>query len=117
MEKTITGLDKLGIGYAESVRLYVPSNIEGVEVDNSDRLMSVRQVMAETFGGCTTYTAHGSWMGQAGEVRERVDIVESFTDKLGNEQVDKVIDLAEWLKRSMSQEAVSLEVNGVLYFI
>lgn len=103
------------------VSIYVPSTIKVSEmVDNSAMVDYVHTKLSEMFGGATCAPAIGGWVTESGElVKERVTIVYAFCTE---QQLDKylehdVLPLCEKIKKDMAQEAVSLEVNGELYFI
>lgn len=115
---TLNSLSQL-TGLKESVILYVPSTInENEPINNAEYVKQIETELSNLFGGATSYDAIGSWVNNEGElIREHVTKVQSFTDSLGNVQIDKVIALGKQLRVDMSQYAISLEVNGVLYFI
>jgi hypothetical protein len=105
------------------VSIYIPSkiNISKINIktiDNSEYVEAVMKKMSLLFGGATAYNASGAWMSEEkGLIIENVTIIYSYCDGLKNEEIDKVINICEWLKNELQQEAVSLEVNGKLYFI
>ena len=103
-----------------SIILYVPSTQNVNEAaDNAAEVEQVERFFGSTFGGFTTTEGRGGWVTDAGQlVTEAVVMVKSFcTDDMLQQHLQDVLDLAEKLKQSMSQEAVSLEVNGTIYFI
>jgi hypothetical protein len=103
----------------ESVKIYVPSTYAvNVKVINDKYVAKIEKELSKLFGGATTIVASGSYVSDAGMlVQEKVNIVNAFTDRLTNKDIDIVIGLCEWLKTEMKQECVSLEVNNELYFI
>lgn len=102
------------------VSIYVPSTTNVNEkCDNSAQVMNVITELSKLFGGATASQAVGGWVCEDGNtVVENVTIVYAFctTDQL-NQNIDKVISICETLKKEMSQEAISLEINGQLGFI
>jgi hypothetical protein len=75
--------------------------------------------MSDLFGGATGYACYGAWISREGSlVKERVTICESFcTEQQLEASIDDIYDYCVTLRESLAQEAVSLEVNGVLHFI
>jgi hypothetical protein len=113
------GLEKL-VSLSENVKIYIPSTINVDEkIDNGVHVETVRNALNECFGGSTAYNAIGSWFSDnlQKNVIEGVAIVQSFTDKLDNEKIDFVLQVAKTLCNEMKQECVSIEINNVLYFI
>lgn len=112
---------KYMIPLRSKVSIYVPSTNNVNElVDNSAMVDYVHTKLSELFGGATCAPAIGGWVSESGElVKERVTIVYAFcTDEQLERNLDEhVLPLCEKIKKDMSQEAVSLEVNGELYFI
>jgi hypothetical protein len=116
--KTLSRLETL-VGLQESVKIYVPSTLNvDIAIDAKKFIERVEYELSNMFGGCTSYETFGSYVSDSGKlVREAVTVVNSFSTKIENEQMEMVIQICEWLKMEMSQECVSLEVNGRLYFI
>lgn len=112
-------LGKLGGGLSEKISVYVPSTFDGDKrIDNSAYVQQVMKELAELFGGSTSVKASGAWISEEkGLIVENITIVYSYSDNLTNEKIDAVINICNWLKNKLEQEAVSLEINGKLYFI
>lgn len=112
---------KYMIPLRSKVSIYVPStNNVNEQVDNSAMVDYVHTRLSSIFGGATCAPAIGGWVSESGElVKERVTIVYAFcTDEQLERHLDtEVLSICEKIKKDMSQEAVSLEVNGELYFI
>lgn len=102
------------------ISIYIPSTMNVNEkTDNKKYVVLISKWMSKIFGGCTAYKATGTWLSDAsGLVNEDVTIVYSFTDEktLKNNE-SFLINICEWLKKEMRQEAISLEINNKLYFI
>jgi len=102
------------------IAVYVPSTVNVDEsADNSVYLSTTARLLAELFGGSTSTPALGYWESDSkGLVSEKVDIVYSYctTEQL-EASIDSVYAHCLYLKESMRQEAISLEVNGELYFV
>lgn len=102
------------------VSIYVPSTTNVNEAcDNSEQVKIVITELAKMFGGATASRAVGGWVSASGEtVIEDVTIVYSFcTSEQLHERFEDVYAICERIKREMSQEAVTLEVNGQVSFI
>ena len=100
--------------------VYVPSTINVNEsVDNSKYLNYVLKELSILFGGATSTPARGAWVTESGEtVIEKIDIVYSYcTSEQANSHFNKVIEICEYLKKELSQEAITLEYNGQVKFI
>jgi len=114
--KRLKALIKLGC----KVAIYVPSTINvDTELVTEEYVIETAHRLATLFGGATSTPAVGYWESMdKGTVKERVTAVYSYcTTKQLDSHIDEVIDYCEALKIRLSQEAVSLEVNGELYFI
>lgn len=102
------------------VAIYVPSTTNVNEsCDNSKQVISVIRELSQMFGGATASDAVGGWVAESGEtVIEHVKIVYSFcTSEQLTERFDDVYAICQRIKKEMSQEAVTLEVNGQCKFV
>jgi len=102
------------------VSIYVPSTVNVNEkVDNSEQVKRTITELASMFGGATASKAVGGWVCESGEtVLEEVTIVYSFcSSEQLQENFTAVYAIAERIKKEMSQEAVTLEVNGQVKFV
>lgn len=109
-----------GVQLPHRVAVYVPSTQGPAEnTDNSEQVQRVARELSEMFGGATATTARGFWVSDsAGLVAEAVTIVyASCTDRQYHEQVPEVIRIAQRIKEEMQQEAVSIELDGILYLV
>lgn len=105
-----------------SVSVYVPStkNVnEKLSAEaHKEYVDMVLEALSNLFGGATAYDAKGSWVSQSGLVLEDIKVCKSYcTSEQLKAGVDKVITLCMELKKELSQEAISLEINNKLYFI
>lgn len=102
------------------VSIYVPSTVNVNEVvDNKEQVKRVITELSQMFGGATATEAVGGWVCDNGEtVLEKVTIVYSFcnSDSLQKHFGD-VYQICERIKKEMSQEAVTLEINGQVKFV
>lgn len=116
MNKKLKNLVKL----SSKVAVYVPSTFQASEsMDNSECVKRTLEFLSERFGGATSTKAIGCWVStDKGLIREAVEVCYSYTNTAGLEaNIDAVIEYCEMLKKEMSQEAISLEINNELYFI
>ena len=103
----------------QRIAVYIPStkNVDEA-IDNSEYVDMSASLFSSCFGGATASENFGYWEGSKGLTKEQTTIVYSFCDeKALEENLDKVIDFCEWLCSELTQDAVSLDVNGTLYFI
>lgn len=102
------------------VAIYVPSTLNvNEQTDNTAQVMNIIRKLSTLFGGATASDAVGGWVSESGEtVIEKVKIVYSFctSDQL-KEHISTIIEICEDLKREMSQEAITLEINGQVKFV
>ena len=101
-------------------KIYVPSTTDiNISVDNSASVANTLQFLSGLFGGATSYDARGAWVSDsAGLVLENVTICYAFcslSQKVRNRRA--VLDFAKDLCKTMRQEAISVEIDGRLFFI
>lgn len=102
------------------VSVYVPSTVNVSEqTDNTEQVKSVIRELSKLFGGATATQAVGGWVSESGEtILERVTIVYSFcTSEQLRQHFEDVYGIAQRIKTEMSQEAVTLEINGQVKFV
>ena len=102
------------------VALYVPGTFDINKISNNAAWVStVSKSFSQMFGGATVTAAAGYWEDiQAGMISENVTIVYAYTDtETLKTEIHKVLQLAKTMKDELKQTAISLEVNGSLYFI
>lgn len=102
------------------VTVYVPSTFDIDKVaDNSAIVEKVQKDFSDWFGGCTATDAVGCWVMMAGKlVTESVRLCMSFcTSEQLKIHIEDVLSLCEWIKKTMKQEAVTLEINGQVKFV
>jgi len=106
----------------EKISIYVPGTIDKDSPAGDVQLEQVRHIMASLsglFGGATTIGGEGAWVDDEGElICEPVRIVSSFTDSATlREKRDNVYALCRQLCNDMSQDCVTLEIDGGMDFI
>ena len=102
------------------VTVYVPAtdNNGGMakHIDNAKYVDRIAALMSNTFGGATSTPAIGYWMSDSrGLEKESTTIVFAYAETL--DEIDRVIDECEKLKRELNQDTVALEVDNKMYFI
>lgn len=104
---------------SEKVAIYVPSTYAvNIKIVNDKYLQYIEKQLASIFGGSTTTETSGNYVSNNGQlVREKINIVYSYAEKIGNREIDKIIALCEWIKEEMKQESVAMELNGKMYFV
>ena len=105
---------------ASKISVYVPSTVDiNKKVNNKKQVDETATLLSECFGGATSTTALGYWVSpNAGLVKEKTVLVFAYCDNTSLENnIDKVIEHCEKLKKEMSQDAIALEINGEMYFI
>lgn len=111
----------LSNGLTEKVAIYVPSTVNvNQSIDNSQFVSKVAIELSKLFGGATQTQAVGSWFSNDLNklVTENVTIVYSNCNKSDlDKHLLQVVNIASQLCSDMTQECISLELNGVLHFI
>jgi hypothetical protein len=108
--------------HGESISVYIPStygvNGRADKYEVNAAIEEAVELMSELFGGATVTKGIGAWTSDtAGVISESVYIVTSAAFELADMDVDRMIDFAEEIRDRFEQEAVTLEVNGAMYFI
>lgn len=102
------------------VAVYVPgTNGVNTAADNARYVKMAAALLSDAFGGATATPAVGYWMSDsAGLVEEATTVVYAYATNTALEsKLDDVIDFCDGMKTELQQEAVSLELDGNLYFI
>lgn len=104
------------------VKIYVPSTVKGdIPITDAAHQKFVDQTLKQLstwFGGATAVPGEGAWVDNSKTlIKEKVTIVYAFAEKLDKASLNQVVDYAKKLKNDLAQEAISLEVDGKLYFI
>ena len=96
-----------------NVKVYIPvvKNKEGI-------LNVIIKSMSEEFGGVTLYPSKGFWLDDNDiMIEDTINVAVSFTDK-SIEEIKRIISkYVEIIKMDLKQEAVSIEINNILYII
>lgn len=104
----------------QRVALYVPGTQgPATTTDNAAQVERVAREFCGWFGGATAQQSAGYWLSEsAGLIREATTIVyAACTAEQLRDNLPAVLNLAQQIKAEMQQEAVSLELDSVLYII
>lgn len=108
------------IKMSSRITVYVPAtkNINEA-IDNSEYVDATAKLLADCFGGATSTAALGYWLSPtAGLTAEKTTMVFAYCKEADLETyIDDVVMHCETLKHELSQDAVSIEINGEMYFI
>ncbi|WNQ11935.1 DUF3574 domain-containing protein [Paenibacillus aurantius] len=104
------------------VKIYVPSTVNGstpIPKEVHDQYVDqALEKFSGWFGGATAVDGQGAWVDDSQKlIKENVTIVYAFAEKLDKTAINQVVDYAEAMKKELSQSAISLEVDGRMYFI
>ena len=102
------------------IAIFVPSTVNVDEpVDNSQYVKATLAKLSNLFGGATAQAAYGGWVAENGQlVTEKVTIVyANCTSEQLEDNISECVEYARQLCREMSQECISVRVNGKLGFI
>lgn len=105
---------------AHYASVYVPTT-DGTDTaieKGRDTALYIGEEMAKIFGGYSIIKALGGWYGDNGELtQETVYIVRSNSATMTQTEQNMTVNIAEYVKSCHNQEAVSMEINGTLYFV
>ena len=105
---------------SSKITVYIPStqNINK-KIDNKKYVDEIASLLSNCFGGATSCQTLGYWISpSAGLVKEKTTMVYAYcTDDDLQNHAEKVIDYCQNLKTVLKQDAISLEINGEMYFI
>jgi len=110
----------LSNGLRNRIAIYCPTrDSDGQSIPNAQVLVTeALSALSELFGGATATLSQGAWINDKGAlILEDITIVYAFAAELGSAVIEKVEALCEKIKTDGRQEAVSLEVNGELFFV
>ena len=102
------------------IAIFVPSTVNvDEEIDNSTFVKATLAKLSSIFGGATAQSAFGGWVAESGNlVTEKVTIVyANCTSEQLEEHISECVEYARKLCKDMSQECISVRVNGKLGFI
>lgn len=108
------------MSFKHSFRIYVPSTVSvDRPVDSSAAVAGCLSFLSGLFGGATALQASGAWVSDsAGLVREDITICYAFCGLRSFLRGRRaVLGYAKDLRDKMSQECVSVEIDGRLYLV
>lgn len=119
-EMTISPLEGLSVAH-HAATIYIPSmRNDGTRIDMPTQKKWTSYIVesfSALFGGATAKKAVGGWLDKSGNIiTENVILVTGFFD--GDiSSVVNVVDIARNMKAKLQQDAVSVEVDGSMYFV
>lgn len=105
---------------SSKITVYIPSTCDINKKANTKKYIDACAVLlSESFGGATSCEALGYWVSaSAGLVKEKSTMIFAYcTDTDLQNNIEKVIDFCEAMKKELNQDAIALEINGEMYFI
>lgn len=104
------------------VSIFVPSTIDvNKEVDNTEYVRTVIRMLRKRYSLDTLsfYNTEGSWLDTDNNevVIEKITIVSLNLASMSEEDVKYFINIAEYLKDTMNQQAVSININECLAIV
>lgn len=102
----------------QQIKIYIPSKIGNKTVCNINEVNHVQELLTNLFGGTTTYYTIGTYKGLNAEIiKEKINIVQSFTDQISDNDLSIIQQEITLLKHRMKQESIAFEINNKLYLI
>ena len=107
------------ITLSHEVKVIVPSTKDvNVNADSSAMVDFVAGEFSKLNGGATITSGQGTWNSdKMGLVKEAVTVVSSSCVEVTDEVLACVYSIAQKILAEMSQEAVSVSVDGILYLV
>ena len=105
---------------SSKITVYIPSTMDiNQTADTKKYIDDCAVLLSESFGGATSCEVLGYWVSpSAGLVKERSTMVFAYcSDKDLQEKADNIIDFCIAMKTELKQDAITLEINGEMYFI
>ena len=105
----------------EYISIYIPSKDPNgrdlVAWKRFQVLKKIKRLMCDQFGGYTAYDAEGGWKSGNTYIYEDITVIKCFYKSTGTEALQFVKVLAEYVKKKLGQEAVTVEQNGGIDFV
>lgn len=101
-------------------KIYVPSTTDvNTPIDNAATVAKTLEFLSNMFGGATATAARGAWVStSAGLVVEDVTICYAFCTLAGKiKNRRRIMEYAAGLRNDMKQDAISVEIDGRLFFV
>lgn len=117
--RTLDTLVKLG---KQNFSIVIPSTIDYNLPASEEQIESVVNhvgtVLSTLYGGYSAHLAFGGWLSdKLGLIREDSLVMSAYCPVVDDTSVGALIDIAEYVKRTMRQEAVLIVVNGDAYLV
>lgn len=103
----------------QQIAIYVPSTVNVSQAcDNTKQVAETQILLAQLFGGFTTYEATGGYVTNSNQlVTEKITIVTSFVGRAKKAQKEAIFAYAEQLRDSMTQESILVQIGAKIHFI
>jgi len=76
------------------------------------------KALSQLFGGATSIKSEGLWANDKGHlIRESVYIVYAYTDDINDYQDEEIYWLAIWLKETLLQDCIGVEIDTNFYLV
>lgn len=104
------------------ISIFIPSTINvNIEIDNSEYLEKVINKITKRYSlnELTFYNTKGSWLDESSNevIIEKITIITLKTKEINDIDMKFFIKLAEFLKKEMTQQGISLRINDSLAII
>lgn len=104
------------------VTVYVPHTVErNIQANNASWVEFTLVKLSQLFGGASSYDGIGAWIDASHDnelIQEHITYCYSYCDDTSLQaNGDKLAELCAVLRDKLGQSAVSLVINGRLYFI
>lgn len=114
--------DLIRVSENNTISIFVPSTINvNEEVDNSQYVLNVINTLTERYDikNLTFYNTKGSWYDDESleVIIEKITLVSLDLKCITEIDIKYFINIAEYLKREMNQQAVSISINESLAII
>lgn len=107
------------IKLVQKVKIIVPTNIDGMEVDNTSMVRDIMQDLATKYGGVTCKEQYGGYVMDDGElvIEDSTEVTAYVVNSQFVEAKEYIIDLGERVKNIMEQESVAVFHNEIMILV
>ncbi len=102
---------------SHKVSVYVPTLQQSGDAVEDGWVEKTAALLSGLFGGSTSSDCIGYWILASGKLqRESVKLVFSYAETIDDQAIDKIYNHALSMKSVLNQEAISVEIDGSMYF-